>query len=95
MAEVEHERLYWGARYEQDQDGVVWFTDENGQHYVLGQPVPVYGWEYMSRAEGMRIVDTTDAEAADALAERYMNAGRERLFSAKAARRKQSAGAAH
>lgn len=56
MAEVEHERLYWGARYEQDQDGVVWFTDENGQHYVLGQPVPVYGWEYMSRAEGMRIV---------------------------------------
>ena len=38
--------------------------------------------------EGMRIIDTSDAEAADALAERYMNAGRERLFSAKAARRK-------
>jgi hypothetical protein len=36
----------------------------------------------------MRIVDTTNAEAADELAERYMNAGRERLFSAKAARRK-------
>ena len=38
--------------------------------------------------EGMRIVDTADAEAADAHAERYMSAGRERLFSAKAARRK-------
>lgn len=38
--------------------------------------------------EGMRIVDTSDAEAADALAERYMGAGRERLISAKGARRK-------
>lgn len=36
----------------------------------------------------MRIVNTTNTETADELAERYMNAGRERLFSAKAARRK-------
>lgn len=37
---------------------------------------------------GMELVDTSDEEAADALAERYMHAGRERLVSAKGARRK-------
>ncbi|WP_072499915.1 phosphate acyltransferase [Olsenella phocaeensis] len=38
--------------------------------------------------DGMRIVDSSDAEAAEALAKRYMDAGRERLVSAKGARRK-------
>lgn len=38
--------------------------------------------------EGMEIVDTTDDAAAEELADRYMSAGRERLFSRKAARRK-------
>ena len=37
---------------------------------------------------GMELVDTSDEAAADALAERYMAAGRERLVSAKGARRK-------
>lgn len=38
--------------------------------------------------EGMEIVDTTDDAAAEELADRYMSAGRERLISRKAARRK-------
>lgn len=37
---------------------------------------------------GMEIVDTTDDAAAEELADRYMSAGRERLISRKAARRK-------
>lgn len=38
--------------------------------------------------EGMEVVDTSDTDAADALAQRYMDAGVERLVSAKGARRK-------
>ena len=38
--------------------------------------------------EGMEIVDNTDEAAADALAERYMAGGTQRLISAKGARRK-------
>ena len=38
--------------------------------------------------DGMEVVDNTDEAAADALAERYMNAGRPRLLSAKGSRRK-------
>lgn len=38
--------------------------------------------------DGMEIVDTTDDAAAEELADRYMSAGRERLISRKAARRK-------
>ncbi len=38
--------------------------------------------------EGMEIVDTTDDAAAEELADRYMSAGRKRLISRKAARRK-------
>lgn len=38
--------------------------------------------------EGMETVDTTDDAAAEELADRYMSAGRERLISRKAARRK-------
>ncbi len=65
--------------------------DEGIAHPVLVGPadeVRAAAAEAGVDIEGMDLVDTSDEEAADALAERYMHAGRERLVSAKGARRK-------